>query len=306
MARKVLVTGAGGFVGANLVRRLLADGHDVTALVSPGGDDWRLADLGGELARTTCDLRDVEAVQRTCSAARPEWVFHLAAHGAYSWQDDPRQIFDTNLLGTVALVEATAGAEAFVHAGSSSEYGRKDHAPTEDEPLAPTSHYGVAKAAATMWLAQLPRGATLRLYSVYGPWEEPRRLVPTLVGHALAGRLPPLADPATARDFVYVDDVCGALLAATGAPAGSVFNVASGTQTTLADLVGLARERFGVEAEPAWSAMEDRSWDTTTWVGDPSRIAAELGWRATTSLEEGLAATAEWLRSAAAADRYAV
>ena len=76
----------------------------------------------------------------------------------------------------------------------------------------------MAKAATTLWLRQLPHGVTLRLYSVYGPWEEPRRLIPTLVGRALERELPVLADPATARDFVYVDDAGDALLAAVVAP----------------------------------------------------------------------------------------
>jgi UDP-glucose 4-epimerase len=291
----VLVSGAAGFVGANLVRRLLDDAHSVTALMAPGSDPWRLAAVARDVHTVECDLRDREDVARACREAQPAWVFHLAAHGAYSWQDDAARILETNVLGTVALAEATLEAEAFVHAGSSSEYGPKDHPAREDEVLEPDSHYAVGKAAATLWLRQLPRGVTLRFYSVYGPWEEPKRLVPTLVGHALRGELPPLVDPDIARDFVYVDDVCDALLAAVDAEDGAVFNVATGRQTTLRELVDLVREQFDVTAEPQWGSMDARSWDTTTWVGDPSAIAEQLGWRARTSLADGLAATARWL-----------
>jgi nucleoside-diphosphate-sugar epimerase len=280
-ARRALVTGAGGFIGANLVRRLLADGHRVTAVVGPASDDRRLRPLEDvELAH--CDLRDREAVGAVASSARPEWVFHLAAHGAYSWQTEDARILETNVIGTVHLAQATRDAEAFVHAGSSSEYGLKDHPPAEDEAITPNSTYAVAKAAATLWLAQVPRGATLRLYSVYGPWEEPGRLIPTLVAHALSDRLPPLAEPETARDFVFVDDVSDAFVRAAAAPAGSVYNVASGQQTTLSELVDLAREEFGVSASPCWNSMASRSWDTSTWVGDPERIERELGWHVRT------------------------
>jgi len=294
--RRALVTGAGGFVGANLVRRLLADGHRVTAMIGPASADDRLAGLADvEIVR--CDLRDGEAVEAAARRARPEWVFHLAAHGAYSWQRDPVRIFETNTLGTVHLVEATRDAEAFVHAGSSSEYGLKDHPPAEDEPISPNSHYAVAKSAATLWLAQLPRGVTLRLYSVYGPWEESGRLMPTLVDHALRGTLPPLVDPRIARDFVFVDDACDALVRAVDAPAGAIYNVASGRQTTLAELVEVVRDEFAVSEEPRWNTMAPRDWDTATWVGDPARIAADLGWTATTELRAGLRALGGWLRS---------
>jgi dolichol-phosphate mannosyltransferase len=120
--------------------------------------------------------------------------------------------------------------------------------------------------------------------------------MPTLVAHALDGRLPPLAAPDTARDFVFVDDACDAFVRATAAAPGSVYNVASGRQTTLAQLVALVREQFGVTAAPRWNSMASRSWDTSTWVGDPARIERELGWRATTSVGEGLQATARWLQ----------
>jgi nucleoside-diphosphate-sugar epimerase len=307
MAERALVTGAGGFIGAALVRRLLSDGHPVTALVRPGSDGWRLKDVHDEVRLVDVDLRDRDAVGDAVREVGPEWVFHLAAHGAYSWQDDPAAIVETGVLGTLAVLEAAvaAGARAIVNAGSSSEYGLKSHPPSEGEATAPNSAYAVAKAAATMygrWLAR-ERGqavTTLRLYSIYGPWEEPRRLMPTLVSRALQGTLPPLVDPSIARDFVHVDDACDAFLAAARAaePAvGRIYNVASGSQTTLGQLVELARSLFGVAEEPEWGTYEARSWDTNTWVGDPALIAAELGWSARRSLRDGLMQFADWMRA---------
>lgn len=132
----------------------------------------------------------------------------------------------------------------------------------------------------------------MRLYSAYGPWEEPKRLIPTLVRAGLRGELPPLVNPDVARDFVYMEDVCEAFALAASAhlpERGAVYNVASGTQTTLRELVDLARRVFGITAQPDWGSMEERDWDTTTWVGDPSKIGSQLGWRPRVSLEEGLA-----------------
>jgi dolichol-phosphate mannosyltransferase len=139
--------------------------------------------------------------------------------------------------------------------------------------------------------------ATLRLYSVYGPWEEPRRLMPTLVRSAMTGAWPPLAAPATARDFVWVDDACQAFVSAATAELpepGAIFNIASGTQTTLEQVVDSAAEIFSVDVPPQWGSMEQRAWDTSVWVGDAQRARRHLDWRATTDLQAGLARFGEW------------
>jgi dolichol-phosphate mannosyltransferase len=307
-----LVTGAGGFVGANLVRRLLDEGEAPVALVRPGSDRWRLAPLGDTIEVVELDLRDPDAVAALVRARRPRQVFHLAAHGAYSSQRDVTRIFETNLIATATLLDTclAAGAEAFVSSGSSSEYGLKDHPPRESERLEPNSAYAVGKAAATMYCAQraVETGArivTLRLYSAYGPWEDPGRLIPTLVTAGMAGRLPPLVDPRIARDFVHVDDVVDAYLAAAerGRP-GAAYNVGTGTQTTLAETVAVARELLGITVEPDWGSMPDRDWDTTTWVADPALIQAELGWSSRIDFRAGLAATIEWFGEAAHRAHY--
>jgi dolichol-phosphate mannosyltransferase len=302
---RTLVTGAAGFVGAALARRLLADGHAITLLAGPQSDCWRLDGLAGEAEILAVDLCDADSVERAVRRARPELVFHLAAHGAYSWQRSLPRMIETNLGGLVNLADAAeqVGARAIVTAGSSSEYGLKDHAPPEHELPEPNSAYAVTKAAATLyggWIARERQQAitTLRLYSAYGPWEEPRRLVPAVVVYGMEGRLPPLVDPSIARDFVYVEDIVDAfLLAAEHAQPGegAVYNVGSGTQTSLRELAEAARRVFGIADEPAWGSFPARDWDTDVWVADPRRIEAELGWRARTSMDDGLRETARWL-----------
>ncbi len=316
MPVRSLVTGAAGFIGAALARRLIARGDAVTVLSGPGSDPWRVEALRDDADVREVDLRDADAVARAMARARPELVFHLAAHGAYSWQRSLLRMIETNVAGTAHVAEAAlaAGARAIVNAGSSSEYGLKDHAPPEDELPEPNSAYAVTKASATLlggWLARSRDVAftTLRLYSAYGPWEEPRRLMPALVAAGLDRRLPPLADPAIARDFVYVEDVCDAFLlaAARARPgAGAVYNVGSGRQTTLRELAEVARGVFAIEEEPAWAAFPARDWDTDVWVADARRAAEELGWHALTPLEAGLAAFAGWMdeQPPQVADRY--
>ena len=305
---RTIVTGGAGFVAANLIRRLLRDGHEVIAAVRPQSDAWRLSELQDEIDCVELDVTDAEQVAGLVCRVKPETIFHLAAHGAYSWQLERRRIFDTNVGGTLNILEAAVdqGVGTVVMAGSSSEYGFKDHSPAETEALEPNSDYAAAKAAATLLGGHIDRSesvnvVTLRLYSAYGPWEEPGRLVPRLVSSALSGRLPPLVDPDIARDFVFVADVVEGFVqaAAQAAPVtGRVYNLGSGRQTTLREIVEIARRLFAVREEPVWNTMAQRTWDTKVWVADPTRIRIELGWEASTSLEQGLEATAKWLTKA--------
>lgn len=305
MARRALVTGASGFVGSVLVRRLLDDGHAVHALVRPGSDRWRLQGLDVPLVEV--ELAHGTAVADTVASVRPEWIFHLAAHGAYPSQRDLTQMVESNLLGTIHLVEACLheGFETLVNTGSSSEYGFTDHAPSESEPPHPNSDYAVTKLSATLYCrataehrrARIP---TLRLYSVYGPFEEPTRFVPTLAVHGLAGALPPLVSPDIARDFVFVEDVADAYLAAAKAGAGepgAIYNVGTGSQLTVAGAVETARKVLAIGAEPRWGTMPNRGWDTSIWVSDPRKIERELGWKAKTGFEEGFRRFVDWLGS---------
>lgn len=303
---RALVTGASGFLGANLAHRLLSSGNEVHLLLRPGRDGWRLAGDLEQFHVQYVDLRDAQAVTEAVRRIRPEWVFHLAAYGAYPEQDILDEAVQTNFLGAQHLVEAclATGFEVLVNAGSSSEYGFKNHPPTETEWLNPNSHYAVTKASATLLLRYLAitrsaRIVTLRLYSVYGPYEEPTRFIPTLAVKGLRGQLPPLVDPGVARDFVHVDDVCEAFLATARGQdpePGAIYNVGSGVQTTIERAVAVARGLLGIEQEPSWRSMADRKWDTTTWVSDSSLIRAQLGWSPRHTFESGFASTVDWLR----------
>jgi nucleoside-diphosphate-sugar epimerase len=292
-------------VGANLVRRLLADGVDVHLLVRGGHSRWRLEDVLDQIHVHTADLGDSEALRGQLAGIRADLIFHLATHGAYPQQKSVEQIVQTNVAGTINLLEAglKVGFEAFVNTGSSSEYGFKDHAPTETEWLEPNSAYAVTKAAGTLYCSHIARSTgahvlTLRLYSVYGPFEEPTRLMPQLLVRSLSDTLPPLVGPDTARDYVYVDDVSDAFVAAatrTKKASGTVYNIGSGIQTPLRAVVDIVRRLRRMRTEPAWGSMPGRSWDTTTWIADSRKALTELDWQPRRVLEDGIALMARWL-----------
>jgi UDP-glucose 4-epimerase len=312
--KRALVTGATGFIGANLARRLVQDGHEVHLLVRPSETRWRIEGITDEVRLHEVALEQQELVEQIVTDIDPHWVFHLAAYGAYSSQREVQTIVTTNFNGTVNLLEAClkTGFESFVNAGSSSEYGYKDHAPPESELTEPNSHYAVSKAAATLYcrftaLQNERCISTLRLYSVFGPWEDPTRLLPTLMIYGLRGELPPLVSPMIARDYVYVDDAVEAFLLtakAHGVDPGMVFNVGTGVQTTIRELVELVREQLTIGAQPKWGSMPDRDWDTDVWICDPTRIRETIGWKPARGLEEDLQRFADWITSDASIRKH--
>ena len=307
MKKKVLITGGSGFVGANLTRRLLKDGHEVHLFVRSSFNDWRIKDIIKHINIHYVDLSQRDSFSKKLVALKPDWIFHLAVYGAYSWQQNSNEIFQTNLISTINLLEEAlkVGIESFINTGSSSEYGYKDHAPNEQEWLDPNSNYAVAKASATLYCRYVSQSqkvpiTTLRLYSVYGPYEDPQRLIPTLIRCGLKGTWPPLVNPNTARDYIYIDDVCDAYIAVASSSmeqAGLVYNISSDKQTTLGELTHLTKTIFSIPSEPQWGSMPQRDWDTSVWVGNSHCIRESLGWKPHYNLEEGFKKTIEWHRA---------
>ncbi len=302
----ILVLGAGGFIGANLFHRLLKDRDDVYGGVK-AAPVLRLEGVAAEYV-IEVDILAAGDMQRLLDRLRPMTVFDLCAYGAYSFENDIDRIYRTNFDARVSLIELLAERRisAYVHAGSSSEYGLNAAAPPEDSPLVPDSHYAVSKAAMAHMIAFAgkKRGfpcVNLRLYSVYGPYEDSSRLLPNLVEHGLRGVFPPFVNPDTTRDFVYVGDVVEAfVLAARNLRPdiyGESFNIGSGRKTTIREMATVAQSLFNIKMEPVFSTMEKRSWDLQDWYADPSKAENILGWRANTTLVDGLKKTAEWWSS---------
>jgi nucleoside-diphosphate-sugar epimerase len=302
---RFLITGAAGFVGSALTRRLVADGHQVHVLLKSSTPRWRLTDLMPDLRPYDVSLEDETAVRTLVATIKPDVIYHLATHGAYSTQTDADGIIRTNILGTWNLLKAAAHVdfELFVNTGSSSEYGFKDYAMRETDVLEPNSYYSVAKCAQTLLCQHVAKTEkrpiiTYRLFSVYGPYEEPSRLVPTVVRRCLQGEDLDLVSPEIARDFVYVDDVVDAYLRfdALANLSGEIINIGTGVGSTIQQVVDLALHHTGAGVTCHWGAMPARIWDATTWVADCTKSHRLLGWRPRTTLSEGLQRTVEWMR----------
>ncbi len=304
----IVVTGSSGFVGANLVRHFAAKGARVIGVEGPTGLDWRTRGLSGlELVKVDlCNEGDVKAFIRE---TRPFAVLNCAAYGAYPSQTEANRIYRVNFDGVRYMLEALRGCKslrAFVQAGSSSEYGLNCVGPSEDAPTMPDSDYAVSKVATTALIQcyglkyGVP-GWVLRLYSVYGPFEDFSRLMPRLLLRARENGFPPLVNPAISRDFVYVDDAVRAFEAviehADRLRPAQIYNIGAGARVTLEDLVMVARATFDIGKSPAWGSMPDRHWDHADWYSDPRKAARELGWTARTTLVDGLRATMAWMEA---------
>ena len=294
---RVLVTGAAGFIGANLMAALVAAGAEVDALVRPGRP------VPGAALRQA-DLRDADAVARAVAAARPEVVLHLAAGAGHAQDAAGRaaMVADT-LLGTANLLEALRRTEPrrLVHVGGGLEYGHSERPLRETDPLHPVTFRGAVKGAATLLAAELGKETgvevvVLRPFAVYGPWERLPRFVPTVMTAALRGEPIRVTDGAAGRDYVYVGDVVEACLAAATEPAaaGEIANVGSGRLTTNRELVERLAAVSGLELDVRVGGHEPRPWDTGPWVADVARAEEVLAWRPATGLDTGLALTLEW------------
>jgi UDP-glucose 4-epimerase len=294
---RALVTGGAGFIGSHLVDALVAQGNEVHVVddLSTGSRD----NLPPAATLHELDVRD-EALERLARDLGPGAVFHLAAQADVGTSvERPAYDADINVIGTVRVLEAArvCGARVVFTSSGGAIYGECERPAREDDDPQPLSPYGVSKLAGEQYLATWNRlygaaHAVCRLANVYGP-----RQLPTLEGGVIAIFLDRLRDGQETRiygdgnqtrDFVFVDDVVRALIAAAASP-GGVYNVASGVATAIDELYQMCIEIAGVEREPQYCAA--RPGDLRHSVIDPSRAAHSLHWCADTTLAGGLAET---------------
>jgi len=183
-----LLTGATGFIGSCLLRRLVAAGTKPHIIIRKDARLWRIKDILPHVSCHIADMMDAQGVKAAVKRARPDIIYHLAAYGSYPCQNDPDRIVGTNIMGGWNLLRAASAVETelFVNTGTSSEYGLKTKPMKESDALQPAGYYAVTKCAVTWMCLQAARQKrlatiTLRPFSAYGPYEEPSRLVPQLM-----------------------------------------------------------------------------------------------------------------------------
>jgi nucleoside-diphosphate-sugar epimerase len=301
----VLVTGAAGHIGANLVRRLVGLGVRPTVLARLTSPKLRLAGLEDRVETIQADLADAHVVREIFERTRPATIFHLAS----SFFNPPTltaiEHVRDNVAAMAGLLEAARAfpVRSFVHMGTAAVYPAR---PGLDEavPLAPATIYGAAKAAASTLASVHARlhgtpCVELRLFATFGPWERAARLVPSVLIAALEGRPARVGDERPMRDFVYVDDVIDALLAAAEKPVepGAVYNVCSGRARAVGEVARAVLARLGdpVPLETgSFAPRADEIWEIS---GLGAAAARDLDWRPRVGFERGLDQTIDWFRA---------
>ncbi|MFC2111326.1 NAD-dependent epimerase/dehydratase family protein [Bacteroidota bacterium] len=302
----IMIFGAGGFIGVNLLKSLLSYREDVFGVSQEYQNNWRFnATTCPSKNLRTCDISDNIRLKEIINEIKPQTVFNLAAYGAYSKQKEYDKIYRTNFIASVDIIEAikNTGFEVFIQAGSSSEYGLNSNAPKETTDLIPNSHYAVSKTAiyhAIKYFGEIEKlpVAHLRLYSGYGPWEEPDRLIPVLLSKARSGQFPSLVQPHISRDFIHVKDIVSAFVSVASKIQkkhyGQAFNVGTGIKTTIEELAYIVKDILHLKIDPEFGNMKNRNWDLPDWYSNPERIISEIGWKPEISLKDGIIDSINW------------
>lgn len=308
-ASRVLVTGASGFIGSHLTRRLVAEGAEVHALTPSVSSVYphRLLDIRDRITLHEANITDRGAMETVARTVRPSVIFHLAAytHVGKSWQRVDECI-QTNVQGTVNLLKAleAPGYDRFINTGTSEIYGDIEPPFRETSSVDPGSPYAASKYAAERFCRVFHAGlgwpiVMARPFNAYGPAQSPDRIIPETIVRAL--RKHPLRTTAgrQTREFNYVEDLAEGFIALATVPdiEGQIFNLGCGEDVAIKDVVTMILDLMGNPIEAEIGALPDRPHEIWRMFSDSSKAREQLGWAPKHDLSTGLTATIEWYRA---------
>jgi nucleoside-diphosphate-sugar epimerase len=302
---RVLVTGAAGFVGSSVARTLVRSGHEVYAAVREPGS--RLDDVIRDVRLERADLAERTDVQAVVARVRPELCIHcawFAVPGAYLQSP----LNDVHRRASLDLARALAahGCGRLVGLGTCFEYELGPAPLSEASPLAPLTPYAQSKLATCLELDEICAASGMsfgwaRLFYLYGPHEDTRRLVPAVTLSLLEGRPARTTSGEQLRDFLHVDDVASAVCAVAGSRLSGPVNIASGTGVPVREIVLQLGEITGRPDLIEFGALEPAPGDPPVVVADNRLLVEACDWAPAFTLEDGLRQTVDWWRNRRAA-----
>lgn len=299
---KILITGATGFVGARVARLLIQQGRDVALLVRPTSNSYRIDDLLGRCRVFSGDMNQLEVLRKPLTAFAPNAVLHLAWEGVKGAERNSH-IQMGNISSSINLYRLTeeVGCKHFIGLGSQAEYGQLQGKIAECEPTCPTTVYGAAKLSTGLVFDRMASAtdrpfAWLRLFSSYGPDDDPAWLIPYLIDRLLVGERPSLTSAEQIWDYLHVDDVAAGIVAAMDCGARGIFNLGSGEASKLKDIVLMVRDFIDPDLALGFGEVPYRSDQVMHLESDISALFKVSGWKPKISLGAGLAATVDWHR----------
>ena len=303
----ILITGAGGFIGANLVHDLINTKDQIHILIRKESNLWRLNNIISKCYVHFVDISKIKEVENVISEIKPETVYHCATYGVYPNQKDTQKIDQTNLIGTKNLVSSLAkntDLKRLVNLGSVFEYGSKPGLIKETDSVQGLDHYSKSKILQTKMIEDFSQqhnlpAVTLRVFTVYGNFEEPGRLISDIMVAIIKKNPIKILSSSSIRDFIYINDVIDALKKISVKPGinGEIFNVGSGRASSVENIVNLVCNITNTDSEVIWQDKNDREHDKagTKGYADIQKIE-KIGWKPKISLEDGLEKTYEWFK----------
>ena len=307
-SRKIIVTGANGFIGANLCHFFSSKGYEVHAIVRNGSDNWRLKDIKQNINILQLGELKINALNEVFSNIKPNVVLNAIGADQKVFLDNFEGTWDSNFMTLVRIISSLKNIqlENFVHAGSSFEYGKaisNQGVLTEELECRPVSEYATAKLMQTNYLRQaayqylLPT-VVLRIFNAYGPFESKKSLVSYVIIKALKNEEIILKNPGVIRDFIYMEDVMNAFLHSINQSLNSVFslyNIGTGVGTSVSALVDNVLSISDSKSEKNFEKGDLRPEnDLSGFLADIKLARSELKWSPLYPIEKGLQKDIEW------------
>jgi nucleoside-diphosphate-sugar epimerase len=299
---KILITGATGFIGSHLVRKLAKEGHKVCVLVRPASNLWRLEEIKGQVEILSSEISEFEFENFKTQLKDVEIIYHLAAAGVNQDINSTSQILNSNIIGTLKILQAavTLKVTQFIYCGSCFEYGSGKLIKETCMP-APNSEYSASKTSGWFLTNAFHQRYGLPVFSVrpftvFGPYESRYRFVPHVIMKSIKNEEIELTSGEQTRDFIYVEDVIRGFLAILNRPGleGKTTNLSTGKETAIKYLAAIIANYFGSEHLLRFGALPYRQTEIWNLSGDPTNAKSILGWKAKTELADGIEKTITW------------
>ena len=302
----ILITGANGFIGSNLLKFLSDNNIKTNIIIKKESKTFRIQkQIKKKIVSVFySNLNNHKKISDIIRKVKPKTIFHLATYGSYSYQTNYKEIKSINLDSSMHLLNECSkfGFDKFINTGSSSEYGHKEKKMSESDTLKPDNHYAVFKASFTLFCKikalndNLPI-ITIRPFHVYGPGESNTRLIPTIINHLRQDKSPPLVSPEITRDMIYVLDVVYFYMevAIKKNISGEIFNIGSGKKYSIEDIFNKIKKLMHSDIPPIWKTMKNRGHDKLIWHADMTKTKNIFNFKRSYNINNGLKETIKQL-----------
>lgn len=303
-SKSALITGANGFIGSHLVKRLIKSCKKVSIIVRETSDLWRIEHELKGIHMFKGDIRDKDFVNKVITDSKSDYVFHVGAYGVDFRQKDYQTAVNTNIIGTINILEALITQDRckrVINMGTSMQYGNKEGIIDEGIKLTPSNIYGSSKAAATIIAHQIAAEnnidiITLIPFGVFGENEGTHKFFPHVINSILNHKDIELSGCEQYRDYCYIENIVDGIImsAKYDAIKNEVFNIGSGKVHQLRFYVDMIYKYMCTESKPKYGVVPYRKNDLWCPQPDITKIKTMIGWEQRISLDEGVKKTIEW------------